>query len=46
MSRVGGSHVFTYCGRCYLAASRNLGYPFGLCKSCWVKQGSPKAVEE
>jgi len=43
--KVGGSHNFEYCPRCYLTASRNLGYSFGLCKSCWVKHGSPKAVE-
>jgi hypothetical protein len=31
---------YTYCGRCYTTAAKNL-LPFGFCKPCWVDKGKP-----
>ena len=36
----------TYCTRCYITENK---YPFGFCKKCWVKHGSPppmRSMEE
>ncbi len=32
-----------YCGICY---TKGFGsYPFGYCRECWVKAGSPKPMK-
>lgn len=31
----------TYCGDCYQSPA---WYPFGFCKTCWIKNGSPLAM--
>tara|TARA_R110001592_G_scaffold224032_2_gene479606 strand:+ start:44721 stop:44879 length:159 start_codon:yes stop_codon:yes gene_type:complete len=30
-----------YCGDCYHGDET---YPFGFCKECWIKAGSPKGM--